>query len=97
MTISIILTRERGRKALNERASGAKGAAYSTNSCQPHNERRRKTNLILQPERLTCIDGLPSHGKRSIVTPHPHTPPKKQNKTKQCDEVMSPLHWSTEP
>lgn len=26
------------KKALNKGAAGAKGAAYSTNSCQPHNE-----------------------------------------------------------
>lgn len=77
------------KKALNEGAAEAKGSAYSTNSCHLHNEPCWKANLILQPERLPCINELPSHGKVLHDT--------QKIKKPGDNRVMSVLHWSAEP
>lgn len=73
------------KKALNEGAAGAKGAAYSTNSCQLHNEHCWKANLILQPERLPCINELLPMERRSMT----------KTAWRQGGDVTPPLkHWA---
>lgn len=73
------------KKSLNEGAAGAKGAAYSTNSCQTHNELCWKANLILQPERLPCINELPSHAEHSVT----------KTAWRQGGDVTPPVrHWT---